>query len=458
MSGWLKKWISPKQEINILLEDHLRSVLAPANLRINEQIRTLREICRKKGCKRPYHHFAFGQSPFPPPPAVVRALAENAMKHDYLPTAGLPELRERIAEFYRRHFDLKCSAGQLVVSPGSKEMIAMVLAVVQGTVIIPVPSWVSYLPQAKILKKNVLPLPTRREDGFKVTPDLLESCLKNHPTRQKILILNHPHNPTGLVYSRKELEDLAGVCRRQGVVVISDEIYALTAFEPEQFTSMMKVYPEGTIVTGGLSKDRSCGGYRLGVGLFPEEPRGLIEDVLKLAGSTYSCVAAPIQFAALAAYSMDEDVESYIRDCRSLNALVLRYCSGMMGAIPEVETTTPGGAFYLLVDFNRFGDPFRRLGHRTCADFVQDVLKVEHTAMLQGDSLLLPAEDYRVRCSFVDYDGGKALAAWRRDRPQTPEQERDFLQEYCPLLIGGIEAVRRYLDQVRRGKQPAHVM
>ena len=130
----------------------------------------------------------------------------------------------------------------------------------------------------------------------------------------------------------------------------------------------------------------------------------------------------------------------------------------MIGAIPDVETTTPGGAFYLLVDFNRFGDQFRRLGHRTCADFVQDVLKVEHTAMLQGDSLLLPAEEYRVRCSFVDYDGGKALAAWRRDRPQTSEQERDFLKEHCPLLIGGIEAVRRYLDQVRSGKQPAHLM
>lgn len=301
--------------MNILLEDHLNEIAPPANLRINTQINEYREYCRASGCTRPYHHFAFGQSPFPPPPSVVDALAAHASKHDYLPTAGLPELRDAIAAFYRRHFELDCSGAQVVVSPGSKGIISMILAALQGAVLIPTPAWVSYLPQAEILKKRVVPIATRREDGYKLTAERLQAALEAGPAGQTILILNNPNNPTGAVYARSELEELAGVCRRYGVVVISDEIYALTSFEPSGYTSMMTTYPEATIVTGGLSKDRSCGGYRLGVGIFPAEPRQLIENVLKVAGSTYSCVAAPVQYAALAAYSPNGEVEAYMRDC-----------------------------------------------------------------------------------------------------------------------------------------------
>ncbi len=106
--------------MSIALEGHLLEVSSPANLRINDQIRAFREACRRGGCKRPYHHFAFGQSPFPPPPAVVEALAKYAGHHDYLPTAGLPELRRAIADYYRAHFDLDLMPSQVVVSPGSK--------------------------------------------------------------------------------------------------------------------------------------------------------------------------------------------------------------------------------------------------------------------------------------------------------------------------------------------------
>ena len=141
--------------MKILLQDHLRTIPSPANLWINDQINAFRDASRKNGCQRPYHNFAFGQAPFPPPPAVVEALREHASEHDYLPTAGMPGLREAIAKFYRHHFDLDCTSDQVVISPGSKEMIAITLAVLQGAVVIPTPSWVSYLPQAKILKKEL---------------------------------------------------------------------------------------------------------------------------------------------------------------------------------------------------------------------------------------------------------------------------------------------------------------
>ncbi len=442
--------------MNILIEEHLRNISIPANLRINDQINAFRAECAKMGCFRPYHHFAFGESPFSPPPTVVEALVCNASKHSYLPTGGMVALRNRIAEYYRSHFGLDCDGSQVVVGPGSKEMISITLVVLQGTVIVPTPSWVSYLPQAKILKKEVISLRTKREDDFKLTPELLMLGLEKAQSDQKILVLNHPNNPTGIVYTESELREIADICLKYGVMVLSDEIYAQTTFADEQFTSMGKVFPEGTIITGGLSKDRSCGGYRFGVAIYPKEPKELVANVLKVAGSTYSCVAAPIQYAALEAYSGNEQVESYIRDCTKIHALAGKKMSALLAEIPGVKTTKPSGAFYLYVDFNEQREQFAKLGFRTCADFCENLLAQEHTALLPGSALLLSENDYSVRCCYVDYDGDTVLAKWQEKPPETTEEEDTFFIDNFPLITGGVKYIARYLEAVRQGKQPEH--
>lgn len=227
----------------IHLEEHLNRLAVPTNLRINDRIQELRARCQSWGCTRPYHHFAFGESPFSPPPSVIEQLRRHADAHAYLLTAGLQELREAIASYYCARFGLDCSPQQVVVSPGSKEMIGMALAVVEGPVFIPTPSWVSYLPQARLLRKEVLTLRTRRQDGYKLQPESLEELTREKT--QSILLLNHPHNPTGAVYSKQELQQIAEVCRRRSIVVIADEIYTGTAFSIGGFTSMSELYPGG---------------------------------------------------------------------------------------------------------------------------------------------------------------------------------------------------------------------
>jgi aspartate aminotransferase len=388
---------------------------------------------------------------------VVEALAKNAKKHSYLPTAGIPELRDAVAAYHARHFGVECSGEQVVCSPGSKEMIAFVLAAVAGPIIVPTPSWVSYLPQARILKKQVVGVRTQEKDGFKLTPDVLMRGMRDLASSQKILILNHPNNPTGVVYTEGELSELAEVCRHGNVVVIADEIYALTTFDFSSFTSMMKVYPEGTIVTGGLSKDRSRGGYRFGVGIFPKESPALPANVLKIAGSTYSCVAAPIQHAALEAYSGSSSIDGHVHDCRAVNALAGRLISRRLAAFEGIKSTTPRGAFYLYVDFNEQAEQFKRLDLSSSRHFCENLLDVEHTALLPGDALLLPAEDYSVRCSYVDYDGEGALAGWRKSPPKDESDETGFAESHFAVMLEGVSNIGRYVGEIRAGKRPKHV-
>ena len=443
--------------MDIRVENHLDDIASPANLKINDQINSFRQQCESHGCHAPYHHFAFGQSPYSPPPSVIEALACASKEHSYLPTAGIPQLREAVAEFHTKRFGVDCSSDRILTGPGSKEILAISLAVLQGPVIIPVPSWVSYLPQAKILKKEIIGVRTRREDGYKLTAGVLEHAIEHLHAPQKILILNHPNNPTGVVYSKDELEELAEVCRRHQIVVISDEIYALTSFDTENFTSMMRVYPEGTIVTGGLSKDRSCGGYRFGVGIFPKEPGRLFEDAVKIAGSTYSCVSAPIKYAALEGYSGSTEVDGYMRDCSAVNALAGRTMSSLLNGIPGVESTVPEGAFYLYVNFNEQKDLFSRVGLETCTDFCEDLLHTDHTALLPGSALLLPKDDFSVRCSYVDFTGDKALAAWRNRRPEGAAAERAFVEEHFQHIVKGVQSITRYIGMIREGRRPEHV-
>ena len=442
--------------MDIILEDHLGTISSPANLVINDQIKEFRKNCQKMGCVRPYHHFAFGQSPFPPPPSVIEALSLNASKHDYLPTAGLESLRELVAKYYKQNFNLSCSLNEIIISPGSKEMISMILAVINGSVLIPVPSWVSYLPQAKILKKEVVSIETNFKDNYKLTPELLLKGVSKSSHDQRILILNHPHNPTGAMYTGAELEELADVCRNNNIVIIADEIYASTSFNMNSFNSMGKVFPEGTIVTGGLSKDRSAGGYRLGVGIFPTGHNRLIEDTLKIAGSTYSCVATPIQYAALEAYSMSEAVESHITSCREINAMVGKYITKLYSQVPEIQTSKPEGGFYLLMDLNEYREQFLKLGINTCSNFAENLLKIEHTALLPGEALLMEEGNFSLRCSYVDYDGSAALKSWYEKPPANETEVDAFVQKHCPLIINGVKHISRYLEQIQQGNYPKH--
>ncbi len=236
-----------------------------STLAIHEKVDRLRREGRR------IFHLGFGEGRFPVHPKLLAALRDNADARGYAPVAGLAELREQVAEYYRR-FGLQADASRVIVGSGSKSLLFAALAALKGDLVLPRPCWVSYEDQARLVRKRVIVAPTFLEDGYCLTPDELRASLRRARKaggNPGILLLNSPGNPTGTIYPDELLAELAVVAREEGLRVLSDEIYALCAHGDVAHRSMARHYPEGTIVTGGLSKHLSLGGWRLGVAVLP---------------------------------------------------------------------------------------------------------------------------------------------------------------------------------------------
>ena len=385
-----------------LIHSQILNLKESATLSINQKALSMRkqgvDIC----------HLGFGESPFPVPEIMVESLKEYSSKKNYLPGMGLPELRDTAASFFRLEYELDSSRENTVVGPGSKELIFHLLMLLEGPFIIPAPSWVTYGPQAHILSKPVHTVSTERKNSYRLHAGELNVVCNNLGTGQKILILNNPCNPTGAVYPPHELEELAQVCRDQNVVVISDEIYALIDFSGRKFVSISKFYPEGTLVTGGLSKAFSAGGWRLGLTFVPKAMSTLIKPWNALISETYSCVSAPIQYGALAAFENFEEIRPQIDQCCDIHSLAGSYLHRRFIKM-NLNCPKPEGAFYLFPDFQNHQTKLNQHNISDCAQLTENLLKNAKVAVLPGNDFYMNSENLCVRVASVDYSGPDVL-------------------------------------------------
>lgn len=393
-------------------------------------------------------HFGFGQSPFPVPHNIQEGLRQNADKKDYLPTQGLPELLEAIAGFYRARFDYHFSPDHICVGPGSKELIFQTIYLMEGPLLVPAPSWVSYGPQAALRGKEIVPIPTSREKGYRLQFEDLDRAAHQLGQKQKLLILNNPNNPTGAVYSKAELEQLAKICRAYQIIVISDEIYAMIDFTGNPQASLAHYYPEGTIVTGGLSKSFAAGGYRLGVMLLPRELDLILGALQSVISETFSAVSAPIQYAALEAYGNFEAVRPFIERTCAIYQTASEYMCTRFRAM-GLNCPTPAGSFYLFPDF----DPFRealsqRMGILTGMNLCNHLLEQYSVAMLPGSDFYLPATSLGVRIAAVDFDGEKALSYHSENEVEARGLDPKTMRQLFPNLVDGCDRVEAFLNQL----------
>jgi aspartate aminotransferase len=431
-----------------VIDQQVEDIEMPENLKLNTFLQEFHSDCPHPECSFGFYGFAFGQSPFPVPKPVQDALVNNADKGKYAGVPGIQELREVISQYVKRNFGVDADPRRVYVGPGTKELIFNLLEILHGTVILPTPAWLGYLPQIRFLKKNYHMLHVRKNG--KITPNDLEHLTLRLHDRQKILILNNPNNPTGLVYSQLELEEIADVCRKHEIIVISDEIYALTTYDINKFVSMGKVYPEGTFVTNGLSKSHAAGGYRLGYVIFPLHTSELKQQFKKILATEYTATSTPIQHAAIAGFQESREMDEYFEITRRIHQIMGDYTYRTLNGIEGVKTTKPEATFYLLANFNSYSDYFLENKISTSQKFSESLIRHPyHTALVGGDSLVLERTDFSARLAFVDYDGKKAMRNYIDNPPRTSSDRIEFVKDNAPKIVDGLAMIQRYLNDIK---------
>ncbi len=386
------------------------------------------------------HDFGLGQSPFPVPSSVVEALRLAAPEKDYLPVKGLRALRDAVAQYHRKKDEIEAYPDSVLVGPGSKELLFLLQLVYYGEILLTPPCWVTYWPQARILGRRFSLIHTEYENRWNMSAEAFDRALKvvGDDHRPRLLVLNYPSNPTGQTYTAEELEQIAAVARKYNVIILSDEIYGRLHFTGDH-VSIARYYPEGTIVSSGLSKWCGAGGWRLGTFTFPRELDWLAEAMAAVASETYTSVSAPIQYAAVQAFNCGVDIERYLWHTR-------RVLSGIAVQITEilqsagVRVHAPEGGFYVFLDFRPFKEALAQRGVTDGPSLCDRLLADTGVAILPGVAFGRPRSDLSARLAFIDFDGASALAASENVPLDSPLPD-DFTIKHCRNVIEGVKKI-----------------
>jgi aspartate/methionine/tyrosine aminotransferase len=313
----------------------------------------------------------------------------------------------------------------------------------EGVFLIPQGSWVSYLPQIRSKNAEFKIIETEFSNNYKLKTAELELSCKN-VNIQKTLILNSPNNPTGAVYSKSELKELAQVCKKHNVVVLSDEIYSQINFASKYTPSIADYYPERTIVFGGLSKVFSAGGYRLGFAAIPKTMKELYQPLRSFFSETFSAVSSPIQYAAIKAYQMNPDLQDYIRTCSNILKEVGKFVYDKLEK-NDIKCTEPQGAFYMIVDFEKFRNKLKIIGIFNAIDLCNHLLQNYKIALLPGQDFYFGESSLTCRLAFVDFDGEIVYENYKQNNSII---DTSFMTTYMPSITTGIDKLETFLSKI----------
>ncbi len=407
-----------------MIKNKIKNLNLSATLKINEISKKL-ELQGKEIIK-----FGFGESPFPVPEKVVDELKKNAHQKSYLSIQGLEDLRIAISKYESKKKNRNFSPEQIIVGPGSKELMFLLHISFDGDIILPTPSWVSYKPQSIIADNKYQWIETAAENNWYPSAESIEKLVLKNKEKNYLLILNSPNNPSGQVC--KNIKDISEVVKKYKIIVLSDEIYSELTFD-ESYESISNFCPEKVIVSNGLSKWCGAGGWRLGYFVIPNELNKLKNSMKVLASETFSAVSAPIQFAAISAFK--DDHKDYILKSKKILKAIGEYVYNNLKS-NNVIMNKPMGGFYLMPEF--LNKKFN-----TSADMCADLLNKKSVAILPGSDFGFSVEKMISRLSYTDFDGKNFMSKVNIDT----KFDEDLIKKFAPKIVEGTKRLKDWVEK-----------
>ena len=411
--------------MNKIIKDQINQLRPSATLAINEESNRLIRSGKK------VYKFGFGQSPFPVPDSIISALKNNANKNTYLPMQGLEELRLAIANYLNKNNNNNFKSDDILIGPGTKELMFLTQIAFQGEVLLPAPSWVSYQPQALIAKNKVHWIQTTNSSNWFPTAKQLEDKIKSIENKNLLLFINSPNNPSGTVC--KNLQEIAEVAKKHKLIILSDEIYSQLTFD-NQYRSISNFYPESTIVSTGLSKWCGAGGWRLGFFAIPDQLKVLKHSLKILSSESFTSVSAPIQYAAIEAYKGDHS--AYLNTVRKILSFAGNYVYENLKS-NVINVTKPEGGFYLFPEF-------MNAKFSSSSEMCKDILNKTGVALLPGSDFGLDNNKMVVRLSYTDFDGSNFL----KNTPGSKKLDRANLEKFAPNIVEGVIKLKEWSNSL----------
>ena len=408
-----------------MIKNIVKDLKPSATLRMNEESKKL----ETQGTK--IFKFGFGQSPFQIPKDIVDELKNNAYQNKYLPMQGLPELRSSISRYVNNKKKYNYVSENVIIGPGTKELMFLLHVLFDGDVILPVPSWVSYAPQAIVGRNKIHWLETTSSNNWFPTAESLEKIISKNKNKNYLLFLNSPNNPSGQICSN--LEEISIVAKKNNLVILSDEIYSELSFKKD-FKSIANYCPEKTIISNGMSKWCGAGGWRLGFFIIPESLNEIKNSLKTLASETFSSVNAPAQYAAIAAYENNHD--EYIDNSKNILKAVGEYVYDNLKS-NKVSINKPEGGFYLMPEFSNetFSDSNEMCGN---------LLKHTGISLLPGSVFGFSKKKMTARLSFTDFNGQEFM----KNISQSQKIDQNVLLKYAPKIIEGVEKLKNWSESI----------
>jgi aspartate aminotransferase len=314
--------------------------------------------------------------------AAFQSMNEGFTK--YTPSAGLPALKKAIINKLKQDQNIDYNPNEIIVGNGAKHVLYTLFQVILDDgdeVIIPTPYWVSYPEQVKLAGGVPVYIEGAEHNEYKITPDQLAGAITN---RTRAVIINSPSNPTGMIYSKEELEAIGNVCLEKDILIVSDEIYEKLIYGENKHFSIAQLSPqlkEQTIVINGVSKSHSMTGWRIGYAAGNKE---IITAMTNLASHSTSNPTTTAQYGTIAAYNGSQQPVEEMRLAfeSRLNAIFEKLVS-----IEGVSCIKPQGAFYLFPNVKKAAEI---TGFNTVDDFVEGLLEEAMVAVIPGSGFGSP--------------------------------------------------------------------